>query len=135
MKETFKYKDEEYKAEITCQSATVLIGMDRDLMIAEGYDNLEKENKIDGRNWASLRVLLLSLWPSCKAGSASVDIKKKKMVGEKIQWEKVSLTYNNFINFPEALTNKWLSVIFRLNPHWAPGYEESESEEDKEKKA
>ena len=127
MKEIFEYKSEEYKAKIVCETATLLMGMKREFLIAEGYKDFPEKEKMSDTASAEI-IVKLSVWPACQAGSTDIDIKKRVGSGEKKSWKPVILTIDSFMQLPEALTNGWIEVVFKLNPHWTPGSEADKSE-------
>ena len=138
MEETFIYNDGIYKAKGVCATASVLTGLRRELLVAEAYNEI-KDEKInpDDDEQSAIRIAKLSIWPACKAGTKSIEVKvkaKKSPDSEKPEWKIVPLDFNKFITLPEALTTKWINCIFRLNPHWSPGYEEEVTAEEEEKK-
>jgi len=138
MEETFIYNDGTYKAKGVCVTATVLTGLKRELLIAEAYNEIKGEKvDPDDSEQSAIRIAKLSLWPACKAGTKSIDIKvkaKRSPDSDKPEWKTVVLDFNKYITLPEALTTKWINCIFKLNPHWSPGYEEEVIEEEEEKK-
>jgi len=139
MEETFIYNDGTYKAKGVCVTASVLTGLKREMLVSEAYSQI-KDDKVDPDDveQSATRIAKLSMWPACKAGTKSVEVKvkaKRSPNSEKPEWKIVPLNFDKFITLPEALVAKWVTCVFKLNPHWAPGYEEKVTAEDDEKKA
>ena len=140
MEETFIYNDGTYKAKGTCVTSTVLVGLKRELLVSEAYNELkDKVGSTDNDpEQSAIRIAKLSLWPACQAGTKNIEIKvkaKRSPDSEKPEWKIVPVNFDKFLTLPEALTNKWINCIFKLNPHWEPGYEEKVTPEEDEKKA
>ena len=131
MKEIIEYRDDEFKATITVVSATVLTGIKHDMTINEMFTKLGQANADMQPDEMAERVAKITVWPACYCASQEINIEHKS--GKKVAWKPYKLNDETFMQLPEQLTNEWLKLVFKLNPHWNPN--ELPDEEEEEKKA
>ena len=97
------------KYKITVAEATTLMGMRRTMLRLDGA---EKSKDIDDD---ALRILQSITYPDLIA-----------TVTENKGFTEWPISFEAFLDLPERLTGKWEDAVYRLNPHWLPGFEEQE---------
>ncbi len=107
------YKDDELTVEITAVRASAKIGINRYLLSSKAY----KENEIETDE--ALKILRLILFPDLVVTAIEVT---------GIPWP---LSFDEFINLPEDLTNQWADMVYALNPHWRPTIVQDDAGEKK----
>jgi len=131
MEETFNYDDGSTRATITVCTSTVLNGIKHDMLIQSMFDELgPMTNEYEDKEKMAIRIAKMNIWPACYAGSSSISIETKK-ADKRSVWKPLELNSDTFMQLPEILSEKWISVVFKLNPHWNPNKIELPEEEEK----
>src|SRR3989304_6351262 len=99
------------KYKIVVGEATTLMGMRRTMLRVDGIDKIEEVSD-DG-----LRILYSITYPDLIAAVVEND-----------GFSSWPISFEDFLELPERLTRQWETVVYRLNPHWQPGFEDEEKE-------
>ncbi len=111
MSEKLNIEANEVVARLEIHPATTLAGMTRGQFAAAA------KNEQDPLRWYAARFM----YPDCMACSTG-EIGGQP-VGE--------LTFEQFLNLPDQVTETWLEAVYRVNPHWSPRLPEQEEQEKK----
>lgn len=110
--ETLSYHDDNLgDVELTVTEATVLIGIKRTRLKAEGLEVNEED--IDRR------LLRMFTYPDLMAATVEAA---------GIPWP---LDFEDFLALPDRLVSQWERLLYQLNPHWLPPREEDEGIDQK----
>lgn len=106
---TLAYTLDESEVTITVVRATARIGMTRYVLANKGY----KENEAEPDE--ALKMLRVMVYPDLVAATTQVT------------GMKYPLEFDEFIELPEDLINKWAEAVYVVNPHWRAVLEEAAS--------
>lgn len=97
---------------LTVSEANVLSGMRRSVLKAKVENNPADDDAV--------RILRFLTYPDLISA-----------VTENSGFEHWPPTFEQFLELPEALAEKWERAVYELNPHWRAGEDEQTSEEKK----
>lgn len=96
-------------------SVVVREGTLRDkLKRASMIQGLTKEGQREGEEWSGIvaDIVMLDMYPSCIASSA--EYKDSQYPGRTVE----SMSFDEFMDIPGQLLEKWAEAVFELNPDW-----------------
>jgi len=99
---TLVYILDDSEVSITVVRATAKIGVQRYLLASKGAEENKDEDE-------ALKILRLMFYPDLI--SATTDVTGMKY----------PLTFEELIELPEDLVNKWAEAVYLVNPQWKPG--------------
>jgi len=105
---TLAYILDDAEVTITVVRASAKIGIERYLLASKGAE----ENKEEPSE--ALKILRMMLYPDLTVATTEVT------------GMPYPLTFDEFIELPEDLINKWAEAVYECNPHWRVAQSESE---------
>lgn len=100
-------------AHLEVHAATTKSGMKRGQLSASAKDETEP------LLWYARRFM----YPDCLA-CTSGELNGKPVA---------ELTFEEYMELPDQLTEAWLAAVYEVNPHWAPQLPESNAEQEEKK--
>lgn len=103
---------------IVVSEATTLQGMRRTMMRIKAADENAKDD--EGPNAADdgIKILRSITYPDLMS-----------VVVDSEGFELWPISFDVFLNLPDALVGEWERVAYDLNPHWLPGGEQQEKKQ------
>jgi hypothetical protein len=95
------------KARLVVAQATVRMGIERQAMQEAARRHRDEMPRVG--------LLRLLTWPDLVASTVDGAI----TVGETVR-PVYDLTFDEWLDLPEALVMEWESAVYALNPHWLP---------------
>jgi hypothetical protein len=113
--QTLRYDDGRVQAEITVAQATVLRGMQRTRLMAEGQEALRAAAAEDETPPDLDRLILRAYtYPDLLAGSLAGQI---RLAGEALAWPP---DFEAYLALPADLGAAWEQAVYAANPGWLP---------------
>lgn len=134
MQDTLEYEDERFHVEIKVRRVTVRQGLYRQKLYREAWQE-EAEKQRGGTMDLEERLIHLMSYPTCLGATISV----KNLGDDDLEKLSQDITFEEFLDLPDALVTKWEELAYGANPHWLPTLptavgEEAEEEEDPDRK-
>jgi len=99
---TLVYTLDDSKVSITVARATAKIGVQRYLLASKGAEENKDEDE-------ALKILRLMFYPDLICATIEVE------------GMKFPISFEELIELPEDLVNKWAEAVYSVNPQWRPG--------------
>lgn len=108
-----EFEGDGVKARLTVAAATVRMGIERTIM-QNGARRFEDE--------PGVALLRRFTWPDLVASTVEGEIEIENGGAVKVR-PVFDLTFEEWLELPEALVISWETAVYELNPHWLPGQE------------
>ena len=104
-----QYKDDFYDVTIVVKQGTLSDGMRRNALQGEAIASKKGADLPENLG----QLVAVHYIPSCIAATASIENRGAQSIS-------AEPTFEEFMEYPDALVDLWVSLIWELNPHWSP---------------